>query len=79
MLMANAKKIIRIVGIILLVIGVIWVIFSGFGTYTVASFWGEAPGGIFLMFVGVVIIVIGLCLLATSFGLQEKQAKPITE
>ena len=59
--MATAK---RIVGIILLVLGVIMIIFFGFLTFGYATQgWGLAPGFIILTIVGVIVTIIGIVVL----------------
>jgi hypothetical protein len=78
MLMANAKnkgKKGRIVGIILLLIGLIIIISSGIFMYMLGSYWS--------MFVvppmfGVVLFVIGLVILARKKPILS-QVKPLTE
>jgi len=74
--MATAK---RIVGIIILVLGVIMTIFIGFLTFIFATQgWGLAPGGILLTIVGVIVSIIGIILLAGKNPLG-KQVEPLTE
>ena len=75
-LIANIK---RIVGIILLVIGVIWIIFIGFLTFIFASQgWGLGEGSIFLTIVGVIVTIIGIVLLAGKKPISN-QVEPLTE
>ena len=74
--MATAK---RIVGIIILVIGVIMIILYGFITYGFATQgWGLAPGGILLTIVGVIVTIIGIGLLAGKKPIRN-QVEPLTE
>ena len=73
MLMANAKK---IVGIVILVIGSIWLVFGYIMIYLFASQgWGPSPEGFILTtFIGVVCIFPGLVLLLTS---RKKNSKSL--
>ena len=69
--MANAKK---IVGIVLLVIGSIWLVYIYYAMYMFATQgWGTSPAGfIFVTFIGVACIFPGLVVLLTS---RKKNSK----
>ncbi len=73
MLMTNAKK---IVGIVILVIGSIFLVFIYFLIYIFASQgWGLSPAGFFwTIFIGVVCFSPGLVLLLTS---RKKNSKSL--
>ena len=62
--MANAKKIIRIVGIILLVIGLFTIITFGYRTYVIGVYTG--PYYLFDIIVGVFLFALGLVFLLLS-------------